>query len=365
MSILHLFPGMFTPQKKLVAEHGGMRAHAFCYPTGVAAIELQNAVGHVIWLPFQGQQIWDAVFHGRRLTMGSPFDQPLPTREYLATYGAFFIHCGGTAMGNPGPDDDHPPHGELPNLPFDTAQLVLGYDDGRAWVDLTGSGRDRLAFSHDFTARPRLRLHADSAEITAEIVVENSGPLPMPFAYLAHINFRPVDGADLHDALADDRRDLALREPGFTDMTPDSARALHALLRADPARHRRIEPGPILPELVATMALPAGTDGWTHALQLHADGLGDAVSYRPADLPYAVRWMSRGGDMEALGLVLPATALPDGRAAARRKGQMLTLPPGAIFRSELRISALRPPETEAMAARIALIRNGTDCDPTT
>ena len=28
-----------------------------------------------------------------------------PTQDYLATYGAFFIHCGATAMGNPGPHD--------------------------------------------------------------------------------------------------------------------------------------------------------------------------------------------------------------------------------------------------------------------
>lgn len=373
MSVLHLFADMFTPQRRLIAEHAGLRAHAFRYPSGVAALEVQNAVGHLTWLPFQGQQVWDAVFHGRRLTMGSPFEQPLPTRDYLATYGAFLIHCGGTAMGNPGPDDDHPLHGELPNLPYDTAHLVLGDEDGRAFVDLTGSARDRLAFGHDFTARPRVRLREGSAEMTAEIAVENSGPLPLPFFYLAHINFQPVDGAVLLDALPDDRRDLILREPGLTEATPDPARAFHALLRTDPARHREIGPGPILPEMVATMALPAGPDGWTHVLQRHADGQGDAVSYRPADLPHAVRWMTRGGDMDALGLVLPATAPPDGRAAATRNGHTLTLPPGTVFRSEMRIAALLPPQTAAMAAHIALIRDEParneqantkqDCDP--
>jgi len=363
MSVLHLFADMFTPQKRLIAEHAGLHAHAFRYPSGVAAIELHNTLGHVTWLPYQGQQVWDAVFHGRRLTMGSPFEEPLPTREYLATYGAFFIHCGGTAMGNPGPDDDHPLHGELPNLPYDSAQLVFGSEGGRAFVDLTGRARDRLAFGHDFTARPRVRLYEDSAVITAEVAVENSGPLPLPFAYLAHINFRPVDGAYLLDTLPDDRRDLVLRAATLTEATPDPVRARHDMLRTDPARHRRIEPGPILPEMVATMALPAGADGWTHVLQRHADGQGDAVSYRPAELPHAVRWMTRGGDMEALGLVLPATAMPDGRAAARRNGQIITLPPGAVFRSQMRIAALLPPETAAMSARIAQIRNKPECDP--
>jgi hypothetical protein len=38
-------------------------------------------------LPFQGQQIWDAWFDERRLTMRSMFPEPKPTREYLDTYG--------------------------------------------------------------------------------------------------------------------------------------------------------------------------------------------------------------------------------------------------------------------------------------
>lgn len=362
MTILHLLPELFSQQKRLIAEHGGLKAYAFRYPSGVAAVELYNDLGHLIWLPFQGQQIWDATFHGRRLTMGSPFEQPLPVRDFLATYGAFFIHCGGTSLGNPAPDDDHPLHGELPNLPYDTAKLVMGQDAGVRFVDLTGSARDRRAYSHDFTVRPRLRLHESSAEIVANIAVENSGPLPLLFAYLAHINFRPINGAQLLDTLADDRHGLELRQPDLSETTPDDVRTYHTKLRTDPARHRSLEPGPVLPEMVATMTLPAGQDGWTHALHYHSDGQGDAVSFRPDELPYAVRWITRGGDLDALGLILPSTAPPDGRASARRNGQMISLPPGGLFRSKMRISALLAQEAEAMANRIAVIRNEKECD---
>ncbi|MGL4608618.1 MAG: DUF4432 family protein, partial [Trueperaceae bacterium] len=66
---------------------------------------MQNSRGELTLLPFQSQQIWTAIMHGRNLTMKSMFDEPKPTQVYLETYGAFLVHCGVTAMGVPGPDD--------------------------------------------------------------------------------------------------------------------------------------------------------------------------------------------------------------------------------------------------------------------
>ena len=68
---------------------------------------MSNDRGELVMLPFQGQQIWSAKFDGRPLTMTSMFAEPRLTRSFLETYGAFFLHCGVTAMGGPSAQDTH------------------------------------------------------------------------------------------------------------------------------------------------------------------------------------------------------------------------------------------------------------------
>lgn len=355
---INLDERMFGESERCLAASGALRAYAFRYPSGVAALRVENAAGTAILLPFQGQQIWDAEFFGRRLTMRSMFDEPLPTRDYLGTYGAFFIHCGGTSMGNPGPDDTHPLHGELPNLPYQSATLSFGEDAAGAYVELSGEGRDRKAFDHDFMARPRLRLDEGATSFRAVMAVENLSRKPMPFLYLAHINFLPVDGGVLVDTVGNDRTDAVVRLPGLAEDAPDAVRAYHASVTKDPSAHRLLNAGePIEPELVMTMKARAGGDGWTHALQRLPDGSGDFVSYRPSELPYAVRWITRSGDQDALGLVLPATAPPDGLAAARNNGQLVSIAPGFEFRTEFRFGALDPSARQDLESTITAIRS--------
>jgi hypothetical protein len=354
---IELHRAAFGERQRLIARSGELVATAFRYPTGVEALRIDNGAGRLTLLPFQGQQIWDAHFLGRELTMRSMFPEPRPTRDYLRTYGAFFIHCGGTSMGNPGPTDTHPLHGELPNLPYDSAQLIFGADGAGRYVELTGSARDTQAFHHDFVARPRIRVRERSAEIDATIAVENHATKPMAFLYLGHINFRPADGATLLDTVRDDFSDIILRQPTLGDDAPEAVRAYHRDVAANPSAHRTLGAGvPVEPELVLTMRAAAGPDGWAHALHRHPDGSADFVSHRTDELPYAVRWLTRSGDQDALGLVLPATAAPDGLAAATQKGQLVMIAPGASFRATMRFGALDATATEALSARIDAIR---------
>jgi hypothetical protein len=354
---INLDERMFGESEGLLAASGALRVSTFRYRSGVAALRIANGAGTAILLPFQGQQIWDVEFLGRRLTMRSMFDEPLPTRDYLATYGAFFIHCGGTSMGNPAPEDTHPLHGELPNLPYHEATLVLGEDAGGAYVELTGSGRDRRAFGHDFEARPHLRLYEGATFFDATIDVENRSLKPMPFLYLAHINFRPVDGGVLIDTVRDDTKDAIVRVPNLAEDATPSVRDYHAAVAKSPSHHRVLKAGQAIePEVVLTMKAAADRDGWTHALQRLPDGSGDFVSYRPANLPYAVRWITRSGDQDALGLVLPATAAPDGLSAARRNGQLVWLESGGAFRTDFRFGALDASACRNLQSTIETIR---------
>jgi hypothetical protein len=102
-TLVHLHRRFFSEVERRIVSHGELGADAFMYPGGVAGLRLSNSRGAIVVLPWQGQQVWDAAFDGRTLTMRSMFDRPRPTREYLATYGAFLVHCGATAMGVPVP----------------------------------------------------------------------------------------------------------------------------------------------------------------------------------------------------------------------------------------------------------------------
>jgi hypothetical protein len=357
ITTIELRPEHFGDAERVLATSGEMTASTFRYGTGVAGLRIRNSAGHIDLLPFQGQQIWDAVFHGRSLTMGSMFAEPRANTDYLGTYGAFFIHCGMTAMGNPGEGDTHPLHGEIPNAPF-TARLLVGEDRGRPSMALTGAYQHTVAFAHNYIATPTVTLRGGESQVRVELVVRNLMRKPMELMYLAHINFRPVEGAVLVDAVPDDLGHIKVRTAVPSNMTPseDHTRLLAEVL-ANPTVHRTIGRG-VDPELVMTLTYPADASGWAETMQVHPDGGADFVRHRPEELPKGVRWQTRTGDQEAIGIVLPATAEPDGYTAEKAKGNVLMLAPGAEWRCTMEFGALDAAEAAAMRRRIEAVKAG-------
>lgn len=333
MTEIALTPAGFPQAETVLARRGALVATAFRYPTGVAGLRIENGAGHVDVLPFQGQQIWDAVFRGRRLTMETRIPAPIPTRDYRATYGAFFIHCGGTAMGNPGPGDTHPLHGELPNLPMEAAVLRIGTDGAGDWAEVESHALAPADDGGRLDVVARLRLRAGETLVAATIDVGNAGAAPLPFFYLGHVNFAPLPGARIVDDSLGAR--IAPRAPALDDAPPEG-RAWHAAVAADFDRHRAIAAGDrVIPEFVATLRPHPPADRVVETRQSHPDGSADVVRQDLAQLPAIVRWIDRGDIRRAVGFALPATTAPDGRAAGLAAGQAVWLEPGARFRTTL------------------------------
>jgi hypothetical protein len=67
--VIDLQPELFGPAETVLARFAGLSASVFRYPSGVAALRLANELGRISTLPYQGQQIWEAEFLGRPLTM--------------------------------------------------------------------------------------------------------------------------------------------------------------------------------------------------------------------------------------------------------------------------------------------------------
>ena len=358
---IHLHPTMFDDKERKLVEHGPLSASVFRYESGVCGVRIGNGTGELVLLPFQGQQVWSASFGGRNLTMKSMFDQPRPTRTYLETYGAFLIHCGFMSMGvpNSAAGDTHPLHGELPNAPYTAAHLVLGEDERGQYIGLGGRYQHTVAFSTNYVAEPLVKLYAGASRFSARMAITNLKRTPMDYLYMAHANFRPVDNGHLLFTAPSDAAHVRVRTaiPSHVKPTPDYMAFLNAL-QADPAQHEVLKPGMAFdPEMVFYLDYMADDAGWAYTMQQHPDGSADFIAHRPAQLGHGVRWISRTPDQDALGMVLPATAQPEGLAAETAKGNLKTLAGGETFVAELELGVLDGAEAEKMAGKIADVLN--------
>lgn len=341
---ISLHPRMFGDSKFTLASYSGLTASSFRYISGVLGLRLANNDGCVSLLPFQGQQIWDAEFHGRALGMKSIFPEPKPTRDFLSTYGALLIHCGMTAMGNPGASDSHPLHGELPNAPDDDAALLIGDDAAGPYMALTGSLQEARAFHHHYAVSTTVTLHGSGSRIGSLLTLHNLSSAPLVYMYLAHINFRPVDGSVLLDTAPPE---------GVRVLSEDLETSQLDLIRELPERHRTISASLRYdPELVLALDCIAGPDGLVHAMQLHPDGQADFVTYRSADFDHAVRWISRTDGRDALGLLLPSTAEPEGYEAENAKGNLKVLASGSAVSFAIEFGALDRQEAVGLREKI-------------
>jgi hypothetical protein len=354
---IHLHPSFFGEAEKPLVEHGGLAASTFLYPSGVHGLRLSNAAGHIVVLPYQGQQIWDAQFLGRTLTMRSMFDQPYPTTEYLRTYGGFLLHCGATAMGVPAAGDSHPLHGELPNAQYQSAQVLAGADEQGPFLAVTGQYRHTVAFAHNYVAQPTVTLRPDASRVAVSLVIRNLKRTPMELMYLAPANFRPVDGGRLIYSAACTPQTVRVRSSIPSHIRPAAGyREFLQELQNHPEKHNVLDPGLAFdPEVVFFVDYQADAAGWAHTMQRHPDGSADFISHRPDQLDHGVRWISRTPDQDALGMVLPATAEPEGYTAEKAKGNVKTLAGGAEWRCDMEMGALTPDEAQTLEVRIQRI----------
>lgn len=356
-TVVYITPEFFTRPERNLLEYGPLTASTFRFESGVCGLRLKSDSGQLVMLPFQGQQVWSAAFGGRDLTMKSMFSEPRPTREYLETYGGFLLHCGATAMGSPSPEDTHPLHGELPNAPYQRAYLVAGQDQKGPYIGLGGQYQYTVAFSYNYVAEPLVKLHAGSTLFEMEMTVSNLKDSEMELMYLAHINFRPVDDGRLVYSAPCTPQHVRVRKsiPSHIRPRPGYVEFLEELER-DPEKHHVLIPGLIFdPEVVFSIDYLADEEGWAHTMQIHPDGSADYVRHRPDQLDKGVRWICRTADQDALGLVLPATAEPEGYLAEKAKGNIKVLPAKGVFRCQIEMGVLSSDEMECTTEDIRRI----------
>lgn len=353
---IDLYRSNFDEKERQLACMGSFTVSTFRYASGIEAIRITNARGEIIVLPFKGQQIWRASFDGRELTMKSMFDEPVDTRNYLETYGAFMIHCGLTGLGAPGPLDSHPLHGELPNAPFQLAWLE--FDEEGAKLTIHGSYQHTVAFSTNYIATASISMGANSALLDVTLSVKNLKKTPMDLMYLAHANFRPADGGILHYTARYNSKSVRVRcsipkhispKPGYI--------AFIEQLADDPELHHQLYPMLAFdPEVVFSIDMLADSDGNAHALHRHPEGGADYISYQPSQAPICMRWVCRTPDQDGLGIAFPSTSEVDGYSAEKEKGHIMEVDGGDVWNIEMRMGLLTAAEADEVEAKIEKVR---------
>jgi hypothetical protein len=354
---VNLTEGLFTSREMALANVGALSASTFQYSTGVAGLRIKNAVGEIEMLPFQGQQIWRARFYGRALTMRTMFPEPIPNVDYVSTYGAFLIHCGAAGMGSPGPHDNHAAHGELPNATYNSATLVVGRDERGSFISVMGEFKYTVAFSQNYFARPKVTIREKSGRLDVEMEIENLKLSAMEYMYLTHINYLPVDNGRIIDTVPEGKESCYITHTfeNLRASSPEYKKMIEAY-EADPESHRRFNPSRIFdPEIVLAVHPKVDSSGWASSLHLLPDGQADFVRHRTDQFDHSLRWIVRSPDMDALGLLLPSTAEPDGYTAEKAKGNISILPPKSKIRYFFECGALSKVETAQMVREIEAI----------
>ena len=354
---LELYRSHFEETEQQLVEIGELCVSTFRYASGIEALRVRNARGETIILPFKGQQIWRASFDGRDLTMKSMFDEPVDTMVYLQNYGAFLLHCGLTGLGDPGPEDNHPLHGEMPNAPFQKAWLEI--DAPSQKITIAGSYHYTVAFSTNYLATAKIVMEAGSALLDVSLEVENLKHTAMEMMYLAHANFRPVDHGELHYSASYDAASVRVRRsvPAHILPKPDYM-AFISQLAKDPLPHHQFDPSLAFdPEVVFSIDMLADNKGFAHAIQIHPDGSADYIGYRPDQAPICMRWICRTPDQDGLGLAFPATAEVEGFTAEKSKGNIVKLDGKKSWSIAMRMGLLTAEEVGDMKAKINRIKS--------
>lgn len=345
----------FGEKEFVLVENGSMKATAFRYSTGIEAIKVENSKGYFIILPFKGQQIWRAHFLGRDLQMQTMMDEPQPSKVYLETYGAFLVHCGIEAFGVPSKEDTHAQHGEIPNADYQSAYIDCGED----YIAVGGKLDYDRSFVRNYSFCPECRLYADDTVLKIHIDLTNRRSNPMEYMYLCHINFRPIDGAELIYSTDYDAEHVKVHKIINDSVPKEQADALRAYMDAvqeNPALHHKVGAEGQLydPEVCFTVMYKGDENNRAYTLQDTPEGA--CYVNHPVDvLPYAIRWISRTGDEASMGMVLPSTAEHLGYTYAKNHGQIKVLPGKSTLSYSIETGFLEPERAKEIKEKIAKI----------
>ena len=352
---INLRKEFFTEKEFVIAENGTLMATAFRFSTGVEALRIENECGYYVILPFMGQQLWDFNFGGRSLKMETTVKEPVPGVKYLMTYGGFLYHCGINSFG--APDAEHPQHGEIPNVEYQSAYLDAGCDENGKYFAVGGTYAYDVAFVKKYDFSPECRLYEGANKVRVNVKLENKRAEPMEYMYLCHINFRPFNGARLVYSVPRDLDHIMIHKIVPDTLPLDAQKKLSGYmekLEGDLSVMDKVgnDDECYIPEICFKMTYVPDEEGRGHTMQ-YIEGDGACYVSHPVDaLPHPVRWISRTPTEDAMGMILPATSEHLGYEYSKKKGYIKYLDGFSTLEFFMEVGFISDKEAKAVEAKI-------------
>ncbi|WP_028021764.1 aldose 1-epimerase family protein [Enterovibrio calviensis] len=319
MFTIPLYKEQFRKEKVLIAQSDSFEIYSFIYNSGIHAVEIKNAKGHLVILPFMGQMIWDAEFLGTDLCMKNMFSEPKPAKTIVETYGCFAFHAGMIRMGCPTPQDDHVLHGEMPCAAMDSAWLEIS----DTAVTMKGSYEYVMGFGDHYLAQPSVCLAKDASLFDIQMKVKNLATVPMPLQYMCHINTAYIADAVMTQNIPDHA--FQLRETIPAHVQPNEQwLAYNENLKTSAPIQTLNTPDMFDPEIVYCI-----DDISQYAKRAVFNmTMGDkqmVTEFSTDEFNSATRWILCSGDQQVAAYALPATCRPEGYLTAKEKGTLIYL----------------------------------------
>jgi hypothetical protein len=314
----------FQETSKVIFHNDAFTVRLFRYPSGIEAIEVINSRGNMVVLPYMGQIIWDLNFDGVDLKMKNMFSEPKKAAEIVDTYGCFAFHSGLLANGCPGPEDNHPLHGEMACAQMDKAWLEITDKQ----IKICGQTEYVKGFGHHYLASPTVAMFDGESFIEINMTVKNLANTAMPLQYMCHTNYAYLENAEMKQNIPDDAFVLRESVPDHVKPTEQWSEYNQKLLRGQETLTQLNQPDLYDPEIVFFADQLDRFQDEAQFELISPNGTTFFTKFSTAELNYATRWILYNADQQVGAFVLPATCRSEGFLAAEKSGTLLTLHAG-------------------------------------
>jgi hypothetical protein len=306
--------------------------------TGVPAIDVKTGSGfRFTILPGRGMDLAWADYKGMALSFISKAG--VSSANFFEEPGLGFLRnftcgllttCGLTYMGAPCVDEGKALglHGRISNTPAEDVSVLQGWEEDEFTIRIRGKVRESAMFGENLVLTRELVTRLGDSKLQIHDRIENCGFDAQPFMLFYHFNF----GYPLVD------RDTKLMG-SLTKVRGRDARAEEGLAHYSLFE----EPTHGFTEQVFYHDLQPDAEGavWLGLLNpnLGPNGLGVYVKSRKDQATHFGEWKQMGEGDYVVGLE-PSTWYPEGRAEARRRGELKQIEPGEIKQFDLEVGVV-------------------------